>query len=889
MNKSKGFTLVEVLVTIFIVGILFSIAGVAVFNLIKSSKDTTSVIAEDNVKRMANVYIKEMPDEVSWDKVEGESLDQYTCVSIGILVEKGYINSVNKDSLNMNGLVKFVRDTDGNIISEEVFDVNNIEEIKEMCPNVKIMKPIPKSKDICRTDYSNIEFDGGSLLNDEKLDDYYLPVPFESDGTPGDYSIKLVLNRDEVNYVWSDGTYEDKEIICTIDKKEPIVSLDYENTPDNVEGSYDIKITSSVLGTYVIKNSNPKYVSVTDLSLGVLDENGEASIRINPLANRDVSTYITITVIPSESDLYYSASVIHNVAVDLSMVDLTELKPITIPKNVCKSGLTYTGSDLTLIAGKTSDIKTPLGMCSLKDTNSKKSYGCSLMKAKYAGEYEVRLVLNNASLVKYKWSDGTIGDKVYNCSIATKKVTVPTSVCKSGLTYNGKSQRLITDAINTACVGTKESSRKYNCSLVKATNAGKYEVKLELNNNAGMAYEWSDGTKEHKSYTCSIAKRPTYVELKKNKDTVTDLGSVMKSFAAIEYPVNVKRIRGYYKSGNDIKNLPGKISIEPVVDEETGLTYVGVSSLTTHADYKEATNSYYKATLKGTNIGKNKEFVVKFTPADTVNYKTASKKYTLTITKSTARLIYDTATNGGNACPQENKVIYYNLAYGELCKPTKKGYTFMGWYTSATNRDTKITKDTVYNDKNLKNVTVYAHFKSNDTLTLTFHQYNGTKQESFEKEIRKYNNDKNFSLTMPTPTKYKNSDECGGSWSARGWSKGTEAEATIDYKIGEKYSFTKDMTLYAAYKSDKISLIIDYNGGEYIKSRHHTAYRNASGESYGTSNSGWKDTVSQDAKRSGCTFIGWYEGKKKVISPGGSESFTTCNSDRMISAQWVGC
>ena len=54
------------------------------------------------------------------------------------------------------------------------------------------------------------------------------------------------------------------------------------------------------------------------------------------------------------------------------------------------------------------------------------------------------------------------------------------------------------------------------------------------------------------------------------------------------------------------------------------------------------------------------------------------------------------------------KIVTYDKAYGNLCIPTKDGYTFQGWYTDATNgkeidKDTKVTKAADH--------TIYAHWK----------------------------------------------------------------------------------------------------------------------------------------------------------------------------------
>ena len=57
----------------------------------------------------------------------------------------------------------------------------------------------------------------------------------------------------------------------------------------------------------------------------------------------------------------------------------------------------------------------------------------------------------------------------------------------------------------------------------------------------------------------------------------------------------------------------------------------------------------------------------------------------------------------GTTC--SNKDLYKGQKAGELCKPTKKGYTFVGWYTSETDGE-KVTSDTVINE----DITLYARW-----------------------------------------------------------------------------------------------------------------------------------------------------------------------------------
>ena len=60
-------------------------------------------------------------------------------------------------------------------------------------------------------------------------------------------------------------------------------------------------------------------------------------------------------------------------------------------------------------------------------------------------------------------------------------------------------------------------------------------------------------------------------------------------------------------------------------------------------------------------------------------------------------------SNEGSSC--KNLTIYKGQKVSDLCKPTKKGYTFTGWYTSSTGGE-KISENSIINE----NITLYARW-----------------------------------------------------------------------------------------------------------------------------------------------------------------------------------
>lgn len=77
---------------------------------------------------------------------------------------------------------------------------------------------------------------------------------------------------------------------------------------------------------------------------------------------------------------------------------------------------------------------------------------------------------------------------------------------------------------------------------------------------------------------------------------------------------------------------------------------------------------------------------------------------TVSARRRTFTLTFD--PQGGTVSP-ESKVVTYGLPCGELPRPVKSGWAFVGWYTEKAGGD-KITPETNYTL--VKNMTVYAHW-----------------------------------------------------------------------------------------------------------------------------------------------------------------------------------
>lgn len=140
-------------------------------------------------------------------------------------------------------------------------------------------------------------------------------------------------------------------------------------------------------------------------------------------------------------------------------------------------------------------------------------------------------------------------------------------------------------------------------------------------------------------------------------------------------------------------------------------------------------------------------------------------------------------SNGGSTVKE--KTVAYNSTYGTLATPTRKGYTFLGWYTAASD-GTKIQSSTKMTKTS--NHTLYAQWKG-DPITINFQD--NVIQSHYA--IRTYQVGSKFGSLPSGPKPPKLSQKFDGWW--------TKKEGGT--KISSKSIVSPDYTtLYAHYVYD---------------------------------------------------------------------------------------
>ena len=169
---------------------------------------------------------------------------------------------------------------------------------------------------------------------------------------------------------------------------------------------------------------------------------------------------------------------------------------------------------------------------------------------------------------------------------------------------------------------------------------------------------------------------------------------------------------------------------------------------------------------------------------------------------------------GGSGCSTTR--IKFNKEYGDLCTPTRKGYTFKGW--SLTDGGQKLSSTDI--NENYHDLTLYALWEANK-YTITYHIGNASatagshvikeKTCTFDKTCT-LDVFSSLDTVFPYSREYEDLDEDNNAsygWSFAGW---TNYEKTMEIKYSDGYSFIYDkdydLDLYAMGKRN-----LHINGG----------------------------------------------------------------------------
>ena len=160
---------------------------------------------------------------------------------------------------------------------------------------------------------------------------------------------------------------------------------------------------------------------------------------------------------------------------------------------------------------------------------------------------------------------------------------------------------------------------------------------------------------------------------------------------------------------------------------------------------------------------------------------------------------YTVKFNSQGGSTVADKTVTYDSPYGTLSTPTRDGYKFDGWFTSATG-GTQITSSTTV--KITATQTLYAHWTAN-TYTVVFNANGGT--GSMSNQTMTY--DKSASLKSNTFSKT--------GYHLAGWA--TSSSGAVVYTNGQSVTniagINSSVTLFAIWEANSYTVKFNVNGG----------------------------------------------------------------------------
>lgn len=144
--------------------------------------------------------------------------------------------------------------------------------------------------------------------------------------------------------------------------------------------------------------------------------------------------------------------------------------------------------------------------------------------------------------------------------------------------------------------------------------------------------------------------------------------------------------------------------------------------------------------------------------------------------------------NGGSGAPSSQTKYYNQTLTLSTTKPTRSGYTFLGWSTSSTATSATYSSGGSYTSNS--NATLYAVWSANPvTYTISYNANGGSGAPSSQTKTQGVN--LTLSSVKPTRTGY----------TFLGWSTSSTATSAT-YSAGGTYTANSSATLYAVWKSN---------------------------------------------------------------------------------------
>ena len=298
----------------------------------------------------------------------------------------------------------------------------------------------------------------------------------------------------------------------------------------------------------------------------------------------------------------------------------------------------------------------------------------------------------------------------------------------------------------------------------------------------------------------------------------------------ITYTVSYNANGGSGAPSSQTKTYGVTLTLSSVKPTRTGYTFLGWSTSST------ATSATYTAGSSYTSNSSVTLYAVWSVNTYTVSYN----------------------ANGGSGAPSSQTKTYGTTLTLSSTKPTRTGYTFLGWSTSSTATSATYSAGGSYT--NNASVTLYAVWSVN-TYTVSYNANGGSGAPSSQTKI--YGTALTLSSTKPTRTGY----------TFLGWSTSSTATSAT-YTAGSSYTSNSSVTLYAVWKVNTYTVSYNANGGSGAPS--------SQTKTYGVT----LTLSSTKPTRTGYTFLGWSTSSTATSATYSAGSSYTSNSSATLYAVW---
>ena len=804
-KKNGGFTVIELLAALVIVGILTAIAIVVINNLKSKQRETYNMTQNAIFVETAKLFFEEHKDMLpqtlysseyitleelyagnyltesftDYDKNKFSGLSRVKVTKIGknkyvysgqLLSEDG---EVIVETPNNDSVITFtIKNDNANKVSNKYY-INSSPKIEVSMSDADILKgytyqiykddKLYKSSDIVTID-ATINYTTTFNLNTNQFID-------------GEYKIKVTTN--DINGNKKSATSN----VIVIDTTKPKCSVDLTGTLGENEWykskvNLELKITeknTAGLSKGITTSSTVSYNGKTTDEQS--DTNGQPWYGyVKDAAGNTGSCTKTVKVDTEKPSCTFSNIKVPSVTTS----DIVSGKQGTID-------LTCTDSTSLInnyvIGLGTSNIVTTSNVAKIVSVSSPTTlakgykYTITFEGVSY-GTFKVKL--NSDSL---KDNAGNKSIEVSSSNITSyNKADIPTNSLCVARTYTGSSQQL-----TSATLGTGYTLSGYN-----QTNAGEHTITATLTSG----YRWSDNNGGTKTFKCSMAKATPVIELSASSGSASTGGSV--------------KFTATVKSGS-VASSAGTLTVAS--GNETYATVSPTSKSITATTTGVGTEETVSAKSSNGTSASSTTIKVNFTPSDTTNFTSAVQKtYTMTVNPYTRTATFNVNGNGTSAlstpsgcsknsstgaitcsCKSSGTSTSCNITTPTITAPSATpsvcGYTTSttGVRTGCTSHNTSITLSS--------NPTYYAQTYNSTALsgTFTIQDSNAATQSGGSTSCYRYNGNSNCTITAPKLT-----NKTG--YTVVGWKKdGTTSSTSSD--LAATGSATVSISSNVTYKS----------------------------------------------------------------------------------------